>query len=99
MTIEKKIIGSEMLLSLTGRLDTMTAPDLEQTVCEDMGDIEKLVIDCEKLEYISSAGLRVLLKAHKKMSALGGMTLLHVNEENMEVFAVTGFDSILHIEA
>ena len=98
MTIEKIQNGKELTLRISGRLDTSTAPQLESVVSDELSGVEKLILDCESLEYISSAGLRVLLKAQKKMNQLGTMKLCHVNESNMEVFSITGFDSILTIE-
>lgn len=91
--------GSEMLISLDGRLDTTTAPQLEKQLGAQLENVNTLVLDFEKLRYISSAGLRVLLAAHKKMAVKGGsMVIKHVNEMNMEVFEVTGFLDILTIE-
>ena len=88
---------AQLALALTGRLDTSTAPQLEKVVNDDLAGVTELVIDCEKLEYISSAGLRVLLKAQKKMGA-GNMKLQNVNETIMEVFEITGFCDVLTIE-
>ena len=98
MTIEKKQNGNELVVALEGRLDTMTAPELEAELAQSMGSAEKLELDFSKLDYISSAGLRVLLSAHKTMSAKGGMKVTHVNEIVREVFEVTGFSDILTIE-
>ena len=98
MKIEKQLKGSEIVISLAGRLDTITAPELEEELNSSLGDAEKLTFDMEKLEYISSAGLRVLLSAQKKMSKKGGMVVKHVSEEVMEIFEVTGFADILVIE-
>jgi anti-sigma B factor antagonist len=98
MTIEKKMNGTELAIALEGRLDTMTAPELEAELGKSLGGAESLVLDFSKLEYISSAGLRVLLSAHKTMSAKGGMKVTHVNEIVQEVFEVTGFADILTIE-
>lgn len=92
MNIEKAENGTEVTLSLSGRLDTTTAPQLEETVQESLTGTEKLIMDFEKLEYLSSAGLRVLLTAHKAMMKSGGqMEIRHVNEVIHEVFEVTGF--------
>ena len=85
-------------LALEGRLDTMTAPELEAELKTSMSSADTLTLDCEKLDYISSAGLRVLLTAHKAMSSKGGMRLIHINEVVQEVFDVTGFSDILTIE-
>ena len=83
-------------VSLEGRLDTITAPEFERFLNENLEGVAQLVIDCAKLAYISSAGLRVLLTAHKKMK--GAMKLMHVCELVMEVFEMTGFADILVIE-
>ncbi len=98
MTISKKQEGSDLEIALEGRLDTMTAPDLEAELNASLGGAEKLTLDFSKLDYISSAGLRVLLSAHKAMSSKGGMKITHVNEIIREVFEVTGFADILTIE-
>ena len=98
MTIEKKQNGTELTLALTGRLDTMTSPELEAELNASLPAAETLVFDFTKLEYISSAGLRVLLSAHKIMSRKGGMKITHTNEMVQEVFDVTGFADILTIE-
>ena len=98
MTIEKKTNGTALEIALEGRLDTMTAPELEAELNQSLGSAESLVLDFSKLEYISSAGLRVLLSAHKMMSAKGGMKVTNVNEIVQEVFEVTGFADILDIE-
>ena len=98
MTINKKMNGGELEIALEGRLDTMTAPELEQELSQSLNGAEKLLFDFSRLDYISSAGLRVLLSAHKTMSAKGGMKLTHVNDIIQEVFEVTGFSDILDIE-
>ena len=98
MTISKEKTGECMKICLEGRLDTMTAPELETELNQVMGTVNELVFDFDKLEYISSAGLRVLLSAHKAMSKKGGMKVTHVNEIVQEVFDVTGFSDILTIE-
>ena len=98
MTISKTENGKELTLALEGRLDTMTAPELEAELNQSMDGAESLVLDFSKLDYISSAGLRVLLSAHKAMSAKGGMKVTNVNEIVKEVFDVTGFADILTIE-
>ena len=98
MTINKKLEGNTLTIALEGRLDTTTAPELEKEIKSGLDGVDVLVMDLEKLEYISSAGLRVLLSAHKIMSGRGGMKLMHVNEMVMEVFEVTGFTDILTIE-
>ena len=98
MTIEKKQNGSALEIALEGRLDTMTSPELENELKNALPGAESLTLDFSKLDYISSAGLRVLLSAHKTMSAKGGMKVTHVNEIVQEVFEVTGFSDILTIE-
>jgi len=98
MKINKSIDNGKACYAVEGRLDTTTAPDLESALKGDMGGITELVLDFSKLDYISSAGLRVLLSAHKVMSKKGGMKLTHVNEMVQEVFEVTGFSDILTIE-
>ena len=97
MTIEKKVNGNALEIALEGRLDTMTAPELEAELNSSLKGAESLTLDFSKLNYISSAGLRVLLSAHKTMSARGGMKITHVNEIVREVFEVTGFADILTI--
>ena len=94
MTINKSENGSAMTISLEGRLDTTTSPALEKELNEVLPNINELVFDFSKLEYISSAGLRVLLTAHKAMSRKGGMKVTNVNEIVQEVFDVTGFSDI-----
>ena len=98
MTITSKLNGTDLEIALEGRLDTMTAPELEAALNESVKNAETLTMDFSKLDYISSAGLRVLLSAHKAMSAKGGMKVKNVNEIVQEVFEVTGFADILNIE-
>lgn len=98
MEIKKTLNGNELLVSVEGRLDTTTAPQLEENVRSSIDGIKSLVFDFEKLEYISSAGLRVLLAMQKIMNKQGSMTIRNVNETVMEVFEVTGFVDILTIE-
>ncbi len=98
MTINKSLNDTELTVALEGRLDTITAPELEEALSGDIDNAQSLVLDFEKLEYISSAGLRVLLSAHKNMSKKGGMKILHVNDIIMEIFEVTGFSDILTIQ-
>ena len=98
MTIDKTIAGTAATLKIIGRLDTTTAPELEATIDGCAARIKELVLDCSELEYVSSAGLRVILKAQKLMNAQGTMKLTHVNETIMEVFDITGFADILTIE-
>ena len=97
MTITKKQDGKNLEIALEGRLDTMTSPELETLLRADMPGADTLTLDFSKLEYVSSAGLRVLLSAHKMMSAKGGMKVANVNEIVQEVFEVTGFSDILNI--
>ena len=98
MTIEIKRNAEETVIELVGRLDTTTAPALDKTISEDIGDTKHLVLDIKGLEYISSAGLRVLLCAQQKMQMLGSMKVTNVCESVMEVFEMTGFADILVIE-
>ena len=98
MTINKTQNGSTLVIALEGRLDTMTAPELEAELNASLKDADALVMDFSKLEYISSAGLRVLLSAHKSMASKGGMKVKNVSEIVQEVFDVTGFADILNIE-
>ena len=98
MTIEKTMNGTVAILKIIGRLDTTTAPELEATIDGCVAGIKELVLDCTALEYVSSAGLRVILKAQKLMNAQGKMKLTNVNETVMEVFDITGFADILTIE-
>ena len=98
MTIEIKKNEHETIIEIVGRLDTITAPALDKTINEDIGDTKNLVLDVKGMEYISSAGLRVLLSAQKKMQKIGSMKVTGVCEEVMEVFEMTGFADILVIE-
>ena len=98
MKIEKKLNETALEVALSGRLDTLTAPELEKALTESLSGVSELTLDFENLDYISSAGLRVLLSAQKLMSKQGGMKLVHVNETIMEIFEVTGFSDILTIE-
>ena len=98
MTIEIKRNADETILEIVGRLDTVTAPTLDKAINEDMGDAKKLVLDLKGMEYISSAGLRVLLSAQKKMQKIGSMKVTNVCESVMDVFSMTGFADILVIE-
>lgn len=97
MKIEKKLDGNTLVFALDGRLDTTTAPELENEI-GDLDGVEELIFDMEKLEYISSAGLRVILKAQKIMNEKGSMKLKNVGESIMEVFEITGFSDFLTIE-
>lgn len=98
MNINKTIDGSALHISLEGRLDTTTAPQLEAELKQSMDGVTMLELDFDKLEYLSSAGLRVILAAQKTMNKHGKMIIRHVNETIMEVFEVTGFIDILTIE-
>ena len=98
MTIDQNKNGSELQLQLSGRLDTATAPQLDAVIKENLESIQSLVIDLKKVEYLSSAGLRVLLAAQKAMNGKKGtMSVLHPNDMVQEVFEMTGFTSILTI--
>ena len=98
MTIEKKINGEEVTLIIAGRLDTQTATELEEEIDAVLPGVRELTFDMTNLEYVSSAGLRVILKAQKAMNAQGSMKLTGVNDSIMEVFDITGFLDILTIE-
>jgi len=98
MTITKTAEGNKLTLALEGRLDTTTAPQLEAEINGSIGGVTELVMDFEKLEYISSAGLRVLLAAQKIMNKQGEMKLIHVCDDIKEVFEITGFADILTVE-
>ena len=98
LNINKVSEGEKLTVDLEGRLDTSTAPQLENELKESIGSVKELVMDFSKLEYISSAGLRVLLSAQKIMTKQGSMKIIHVNEMVMEVFVTMGFADILTIE-
>lgn len=98
MTITKTQDGSSLTLTLAGRLDTTTAPQLEAELKQSVSGVTALTLDFGALEYLSSAGLRVLLSAQKVMNKQGSMTIRNVNETIMEIFEVTGFSDILTIE-
>ena len=98
MTIEKIANNGELTVVLEGRLDTITAPQLETALKESLEGVQKLVLDFKALEYISSAGLRVLLMAQKVMNKQGAMVIRNVNETISEVFDITGFADLLTIE-
>ena len=97
MDIKTNVIETKMTMAITGRIDTSTAPDFEAEVNK-ITDIKELVIDFAGVEYISSAGLRVVLKAQKLMNSLGKMVLVNVNDDVMDVFDITGFTDILTFE-
>lgn len=98
MTINKSLNGSELTLGPEGRLDTTTAPELETVIQNELSDVKELVFDFKNLEYISSAGLRVLLSAQKIMNKNGNMKIINVNDMITEIFEVTGFIDILTVE-
>ena len=98
LNIEKKADANELTLVLTGRLDTTTAPELERELKDSLAGVEALTFDLADLEYISSAGLRVLLSAQKIMNRQGRVKVLHVSKTILEIFEVTGFTDILTIE-
>ncbi|MBQ3540909.1 MAG: STAS domain-containing protein [Phascolarctobacterium sp.] len=98
MIIDKQLNGSELTLALNGRLDTTTAPELEAVIKENITGVTNLVMDFAGLEYLSSAGLRVILSAQKTMNKQGEMVIRNVNETINEVFEITGFIDILTIE-
>ena len=97
LNVNETLENGKAILELEGRLDTVTAPDLGQRISELPEELNELILDFAKTEYISSAGLRVLLSAQKRMSRRGGMRLIHVSPEIMEIFEVTGFSDILTI--
>jgi anti-sigma B factor antagonist len=98
MKIEKNLNGKNLVVALEGRLDTTTAPQLEEELKNSLAGVTDLIIDLSKLEYISSAGLRVLLSAFKTMRNKGKMKVTNANELVKEVFEVTGFSDFLPIE-
>ena len=98
MTLKKTLNNTELNMAVSGRLDTVTAPELEKTLEESLEGVTALVFDFAGLEYISSAGLRVLLSAQKRMNEKGSMKVVNVSEIIMEIFEVTGFSEILSIE-
>jgi anti-sigma B factor antagonist len=98
MTIHNTLDGTERTIALEGRLDTTTSPELETVLNDSLDGVTALIFDFEKLDYISSAGLRVLLSAQKLMNRQGTMKILHVGEVIQEIFEVTGFSDILTIE-
>lgn len=98
MTVDINKNEDQMQVTVEGRVDTTTAPELEKKIDENLEGIKNLTLDLAKLEYISSAGLRVLLKEQKTMSKIGRMVLKNVNDDVMEVLTITGFVSIMNIE-
>ena len=98
MTIEKMLRENTAVLKIAGALDTETAPELDALLGGELAGVNDLTLDFEELEYVSSAGLRVILNAQKQMNAAGKMKIIHVNESVMEIFEITGFTTILTIE-
>ena len=98
MNINKALDGNRLTVSIEGRLDTMTAPELEAFLKDSLEGVTELVLDCKALDYISSAGLRVLLSTQKRMNMQGSMKVTGVNETVNEIFEITGFSDILTIE-
>jgi len=98
LKVEKKLEDDKLYVAVEGRLDTITSPDLEKEINESIEGVKELTIDFEKVEYISSSGLRVLLAEQKVMNKQGSMKLINVNDTIMEIFEVTGFTDILTIE-
>ncbi len=98
MTVEKTLENGKLTVAPEGRLDTTTAPELEAEISDVLDEVDELVMDLKGLDYLSSAGLRVLLAAQKRMNTHGKMKVTNVNETIMEIFEVTGFTDILTIE-
>ena len=98
LTIDKTAAGDSLTLKISGRLDTTTAPQLESEITGGLSGVKNLTIDMAELAYVSSAGLRVLLKAQKTMNKQGKMTVKNASQEIKEIFEVTGFDELLNIE-
>lgn len=98
MTINKELDGTTLTVAVAGRLDTNTAPELEEELMNSLPGIKALVLDFEGLDYISSAGLRILLSVHKQMVKLDGMKVIHVNQTIQDILDITGFTDILTIE-
>ncbi len=98
LEINKKVDGTALTIMLTGRLDTTTAPELEEVINSSISGVESLKFDVSNMEYISSAGLRILLSAQKVMNKQGEMKVLHPSDDVKEIFEVTGFSDILSIE-
>ena len=98
MNVTKTLENGILTVLLDGKMDTDTTPQIAEKIEADIDNADKIVLDMKELKYISSAGLRLLLSLHKKMSAKGGMVVKNVNETNMEIFDFTGFADILNIE-
>lgn len=98
MDIKQETNGTELTMSLSGRLDTIAAVDFEKALDAVPKDVTLLIVDCAELSYVASSGLRMFLRAQKRMNAQGKLVVRHVQENVMEVFSMTGFDSLLQIE-
>ena len=98
MNINKTLNGGKLIINLDGRLDTTTAPDLDQEVKNSLNDVTELIFNLANLEYISSAGLRVLMAAQKAMTGKGSMKIINANDMVREVFDVTGLADVFTIE-
>ena len=98
MDIKKQKDGTKLTVAISGRIDTATAPEAEAFINENLDGVQNLILDFKEVNYVSSAGLRVLLSLYKKMAAKDGMKLINVNEAVRDVFEVTGFDEILTFE-
>ena len=98
MKIVKEANNQELIIKPSGEINSVTAPELEEVIRNDLGNVKKLVFDFAELDYLSSAGLRVLLVAQKIMTGKGQMVIRHVNHNVMEVFEITGFNNVLEIE-
>ena len=99
MKISKDLKDGNLILYIEGEINSFTAPELEEVIDNDLNGVKSLVLDLKDVEYLSSAGLRVLLVAHKVMAKQGKMSLRNINKSVMEVFDITGFSNILDIEA
>ena len=97
MKLNKEMNGKELMIAIEGRVDTMTSSELDQMINDSVENAESLLLDFANVEYISSAGLRVLLKAHKAMSKKDGMKIKNIGEDIQEIFEITGFTDILNI--
>ena len=98
MEIIKTLEGKQLSIALIGELNSITAPDFDQVIRDSLKDVTSLVLDFTKLEYLSSAGLRVLLMAQKIMSAQGDMVIKNANKQILDIFEMTGFANILNVE-
>ncbi|MBO4339468.1 MAG: STAS domain-containing protein [Clostridia bacterium] len=98
MDISTKKDGNSLVISVSGRVDTVTAPELEKRITENIDGISELVLDLKDMTYTSSSGLRVILRAQKLMNKQGSIKVTNVRDEVMEIFDVTGFSDILNIE-